>query len=304
MANETLVRTNPLTDADKPVMSRQIRSAISKRTATLPSLLRPGLAREAFRLSVAMKNPYACVRGLYFRNRAPLQVEFRNGARLESSRRDSLLFLLEEIVGARCYTPHWFYRPGAADTVVDIGGNIGVFAAHICSLSHGARVVCFEPDPWSYGTLLRNVSASHLAHRVQVHQAAVWRETGTVYLALSSRDRSIVQKVVAYGGNTASQVRCVSLAQALDLADPSGGGVALLKIDAEGAETDMLETVGAAAMQRVQRVALEYHSAEKQIRCTELLTGYGFEVRWDRGDASLGVCLAWRTAEELKTNKE
>ena len=290
-----MAQNSGLTDMDALLHSRQMRLVIGKVTARLPRFFRPGLAREAFRLSVAMKNPYACVRGLYFRDRAPVLVEFRNGARIESSRRDSLMFLLQEIVAARCYTPRWFYRPGPADTVVDIGANIGVFAAHICSLSHGARVVCFEPDPWSYRTLARNVSASNLERRVQIHQAAVWRETGTVYLALSSRDSSIVQKVVAYGGNTASQVRCVSLAQALDLADPSGGGVALLKIDAEGAETDMLETVGAAAMQRVQRVALEYHSAEKQIRCRELLTGYGFTIRLGIGNADLGVCFAYRT---------
>jgi FkbM family methyltransferase len=295
MSEHTLRQGNTLTDRKIVPRAWQIRLAISKGSAKLPRFLRPGLLLEAFSLAAAMKNRYQCVRGLYFRDRAPVQVEFRNGMRLQSSRRDSLFFLLEEIVAARCYTPCWFYRPGPADTVVDVGANIGVFAAHICSLSPGARVVCFEPDPWSYGTLLRNVSASHLAHRVQLHQAAVWREQGTVNLALSDNDNSLGQRIGTRADGAAKAVKCLSLEQALDMADPTGGPVALLKVDTEGAETEILEAAGAAAMQRVQRVALEYHSVVKRKRSDELLRSYGFGIRLGRGDADTGICLASRS---------
>ena len=295
MADQTMVQSSSLIDTDALPQPRRVRLAISKRLRWLPRFFKPGLIREALYLSAAMKNRYECVRGLYFRDRAPMQVEFRNGARLESSRRDSLFFLVEEIVAARCYTPRWFYKPGPEDVVVDVGANIGVFVTHICNLSASARVACFEPDPWSYGRLAHNVAVNNLAHRVEVHQTAVWREEGVVYLGLSSNDKSVGQRTVAHADGAATPVKCVSLAQALDLADPTGGPIALLKIDAEGAETDILEAAGPAAMRRVQRVALEYHSAEKRIKCNELLKGYGFSVRLGMGNADEGIYLASRT---------
>lgn len=297
MADQTLAQSNSLTNADIPGLSRRIRMAVRNRTTWLPPFFRPGLMRESLCLVAATKNWYPCVRGLYFRDRPPMEVEFRSGVRLESSRRDSLFFLVEEVILDRCYTPRWFYEPGPEDIVVDVGANIGVFATHICTLSPGARVACFEPDPMSYGTLVRNVSNSHLGRRVHVHQAAVWREQGILYLALSSHDSSIVQKVVTRGGDGDTAVKCVSLEQALDLAGPAGGPIALLKIDAEGAEADILEGAGPAVMRRIQRVALEYHSDEKRVRCKELLTGYGFSLRWSRGDADTGICLAYRAAK-------
>ena len=87
-------------------------------------------------------------------------MQFRNGVRWESSCRDSLLFLLEEIVVGQCYTPRWFYRLGPHDVVVVVGANIEVFAAYMCTLSGGVRVACFEPDPRSYKTLAGNLMAN------------------------------------------------------------------------------------------------------------------------------------------------
>lgn len=294
MANQTLVQDNAVGGVGPFQRKRQVRLAISKGLAWLPPLLRPGLLREAVCLAAIVKNRSECIRELYFRDRPPRRVEFRNGICLESSERDSLFFLVEEIFASRCYTPRWFYNPGPSDVVVDIGANIGVFAAHICSLSAGARVGCFEPDSSSHQTLLRNIRASSLERRVQVHQMAVWREPGVVYLALSSHDSSIAQSVVARSEGSAQAVRSVNLSEAMELTDSSGGPIALLKIDAEGAETDILEAAGAAAMRRVQRVALEYHSDEKHKVCEKLLQSYGFHVRQGIGDANLGVCLAFR----------
>lgn len=268
---------------------------ISKASANLPRFLRPGLVRESLQLSVAVKNRYACVRGLYFRDKAPLEVTFRNGVRWGSTQRDSLLFLLEEIVAGQCYTPRWFYRPRPGDLVVDLGGNIGVFAAHVCNLSPGVRVACFEPDPVSYGTLARNIASNNLEGRVQAHHLAVWRKEDTLYLASTQSGKSVGQQALADADGAAASVKSISLAQALEIADPTGGRIALLKIDTEGAETDILEAADAATMQRVNRVALEYHSDEKRLRCCELLKNYGFRVRWASGDADTGIYLAYRS---------
>lgn len=297
MADQTLASGGTLTDATTPKFSRRIRSAVHEGTTLLPPFLRPGLIRESIYMASTMKNWPAWVKGLYFRGGAPRVAEFRNGVRLESLERDSLFFLVVEIMADRCYTPRWFYNPGPADIVIDIGANIGVFAAHICSLSRSARVTCFEPDPYSYKTLANNVSTGDLPHRVQTHHAAVWREGGTVYLALSQECRSIVQKVVAHADGAGNKVKCFSLRQVLDMADPTGGSIALLKMDAEGAETDILETAGTTVMQRIQRIAFEFHSAEKRKLCGELLRDYGFTVRWQKDDDGTGICLAFRPAD-------
>jgi len=255
------------------------------------------LARESVQLAIALRNPWAAVRGLYRRELAPRTVVFRSGARLGSTERDSLQFLIQEIILERHYTPRWFYRRGENDVILDIGANIGVFAIHVCSLGRENRVHCFEPDPQSFATLQANIAASKLGHRVRVYNFAVWSEPGSGSLLLSDQEKSIVQQFRPQTTATTAAVPCVSLAQAITLACRPDERVALLKIDAEGAEAEILSGCEPVVWKRVQRVALEYHSAELRDQCIAILKSVGFST-YNAVRGPVGICLATQTGSD------
>src|SRR4051794_38718939 len=69
-----------------------------------------------------------------------------------------LLFQIAEIAGDRCYERHGVeVRPGA--TVLDVGANVGVAAAHFAVNCGAGRVDCFEPVAPVVQLLRRNVGA-------------------------------------------------------------------------------------------------------------------------------------------------
>ncbi len=68
-----------------------------------------------------------------------------------------LLFQIGEIAGERCYERHGVeVRPGA--TVLDVGANVGVAAAHFALNCGAGRVHCFEPVGPVVELLERNVA--------------------------------------------------------------------------------------------------------------------------------------------------
>lgn len=121
-----------------------------------------------------------------------------------------------------------YLKPG--DRFVDIGANVGVYALLAASAvgKHGA-VDAYEPDARAAARLRENVQLNGLK-TVTIRQAAVSAHDGTVTF---SRDQgtknSILNQEHATGATTT--VPCCKL----DTLYPDGG-LALIKMDIEGAE--------------------------------------------------------------------
>ena len=131
----------------------------------------------------------------------------------------------------------------AGDTFVDVGANVGVYSL-LASAVPGVRVVAFEPSRQAWERLVENVALNGLtAADVEVVQAAVGEATGTVSLTIG---RDATNKVVAPGdlvemNGPVEQVDQVTLDAALTASRARAAApVALVKIDVEGREADVL----------------------------------------------------------------
>ena len=124
---------------------------------------------------------------------------------------------------------HWL---GEDECFVDVGANVGswtVLAGAVC----GARVVAFEPDGQARGLLLENLRANAIEAAVEVHACAAAAEPGPRWFSL--------------GGDTTNHLlrdadeRSATRVEA-DTVDARIGGrpVAMVKIDVEGAEGEVL----------------------------------------------------------------
>lgn len=197
------------------------------------------------------------------------------------------------------YSLDWFGHGLPDDLhVVDIGAHIGCFSTDLARRFPGATVHCYEPTPSTGAYTVRNVEQNGLADRVTVHRAAVASRAGTLVMA-DNGPGSGHNGVLHLGesGATSIEVACESLADAFSA---SGGRVDLLKMDAEGAEYDIVLDSDPTLWAGVRRVVMEYHHSDEHdfdaLRTFLETTGLGL-VRHETGGPGFG--LAWFSRDAL-----
>lgn len=167
-------------------------------------------------------------------------------------------------------------RFAASDVILDVGANVGTFAA-ACLVRGAGRVVSLEPEPRNFSLLRRNVA--QWGRRAECRNVAVWRsdDEGTIYLA-DHGDEMGATHAIAPGGTVPVQ------GVGLDTLLKELGSVRLVKLDCEGSEYPALFT--AKELRRAEEIVGEYHALLERERpwdCTsrglkKCLEDAGFEV--------------------------
>jgi FkbM family methyltransferase len=113
------------------------------------------------------------------------------------------------------------------------------------------RILAFEPDPASYRKLSELVSSLPCKDAIEIHQAAVGAENGTV---IFSADGSLG----ASTGSGSLEVKCVKLDEALRGTVPT-----FLKMDIEGAELDAIRGARCMIQKHAPALAIcSYHTQD------------------------------------------
>lgn len=147
-------------------------------------------------------------------------------------------------------------RPGfevcEGDYVVDIGGNIGIFACRAARLAN--RVVTVEPNWENFRLLQENIRRNGLLN-VEAIQAAVCDHAGTITLNIAREGayHSILDRIESA---TTETVRAITLPELI------GERCDLLKVDCEGAEHQIFSSLPADVYCRIQRIAMEWHGGD------------------------------------------
>lgn len=119
-------------------------------------------------------------------------------------------------------------RPG--DLFVDVGANVGSYTV-LAGGAAGAEVICFEPLPATFAHLQDNIAANHLGARVQARRQALGAAAGKLAFTTGLD----TMNHVATAGEQGVEVEVVRLDDAL-----AGRAPAVMKIDVEGFETDVI----------------------------------------------------------------
>ena len=166
-------------------------------------------------------------------------------------------------------------RPGA--TVWDVGAHIGFFTALAARcVGPGGRVHAFEPLPANRIRLLETIALNKL-EEVEVHPTAVAGRAGTrqLYGHSSTTMWSLVERT----NEQRVEVPCVTLDDLL--AERSFGIPALVKIDAEGAELEILRGGVRLVTETSAVLVVEFTDAEVVEEARSLLPGHTFEALSD-----------------------
>jgi len=188
------------------------------------------LARLAGRLRPGLAVTRDTARGLYHVQDGDLWVHVARKTRLHTQitgiaqRRRWLAFdyMIDDAL----------VRPG--DVVIDCGANLGEVAMICAGL--GAEVHAFEPDPSEFKALAANAEAME---GISAHQIALWNETGELdfFPMNDTGDSSLIDP-----GSGATPIK-VAARRLDDLSDllPKDTRIRLIKLEAEGAEPEILE---------------------------------------------------------------
>jgi FkbM family methyltransferase len=171
--------------------------------------------------------------------------------------RAGLIPTILEIWQERSYAPPWFYRPANGDVVIDAGANVGLFSIWIARQAPQCRIVALEPFEENFGYLQKNLSAVRLQH-VTAYQAALGAHSGWGRM-VAQEARSLDHQLVTDGAAPSGEPR-VPILSLPDLIERIGvQRITFLKVDIEGAESAVFGSLEPGWMNRVDRVAIEYH---------------------------------------------
>lgn len=173
-----------------------------------------------------------------------------------------------EIFGREIYK---FIPTGKPVRILDCGANVGVSCLYFYRNFPGARITAFEPDPEIFACLKENLAAAG-CDGIELVPRAVWVSDTTLKFHSEGTDSG---RIEPGAGGKVIEVAAVRLRNYLN--EP----VDFLKLDIEGAETEVLRDI-APALGSVRNLFVEYHSftGQKQTlgELVQLLVDAGFRV--------------------------
>lgn len=193
--------------------------------------------------------------------------------------------ILDEVFDAQIYFPtinsKTKFEIKRGETVIDIGANVGLFAACAASLSRTGKVYCFEPSRDNFARLQYHRKHNGLDNMVLINQGVTDKvETVKLYLVEENCGAHSTCLDKGEGLNTAQEkyelIECIPLQQVFD--EYAIARCQFLKIDCEGAEMKILSALPADYFSRIDRIALEYHPNVNPLALAELLHRHGFSV--------------------------
>jgi len=170
------------------------------------------------------------------------------------------------------------------DHVIDIGANIGYYTTILAKIvGDKGMVYAFEPEPYNYSMVLKNVKANGF-NNVQVYNNAVGNEKRTINLYKAKNE------YMDKGGNGMHRIYpsifCDEKIQVdmVRLDDIINHDVSLVKIDAEGSELDVLKGMTRILNQEHLSILVEYGPAcimekgDNPYETIEILRNAGFTI--------------------------
>ena len=192
--------------------------------------------------------------------------------------------ILDEVFTSQVYFPAIDRRSDFTikrnEVVVDIGANVGLFAACAANQTKG-KVYCFEPSRTNFAALEQHRRINRLDNMVLINKGISDRaESVKLYLHENNcgAHSLILDKHdgLAFDEANSEEVECISLKEAFD--EYGIERCDFLKIDCEGAEGRILSALPSEYFKRIQRIAVEYHGNVNVLELAELLYANGFSV--------------------------
>jgi FkbM family methyltransferase len=161
---------------------------------------------------------------------------------------------------------------GRCHTVLDIGGNMGIFALYVASVAPTATVYCFEPHPQNFEMLDHNLKQNHV--RAKAYRLAVSTSRGIGHLQVTG---SPAEYSLGEASPSTTSVECVDLDHVFTLTGVDRFD--FVKMDIEGHEREILAAWTDEQLRRVGALAVEWHHGMEELEAlVRRLRELGFDA--------------------------
>lgn len=179
------------------------------------------------------------------------------------------------------------YRiPLGAETILDLGANIGCFTLLAALERPRAHLVSLEPFPPTFARLVETIRRNGLGDRVRAVPLGVGARSGERVIPASTAPSQSLGMLPAdaarAAGSTAIGVQSFDELIERASADLSVEEIDFVKMDVEGAEHEAIAAASPAALRRVRALAMEYHPNGDKATLFGKLRDVGLRLTHDR----------------------
>ena len=176
------------------------------------------------------------------------------------------------------------------DTIVDIGAHIGLFSLLVSQLCKTGKILSFEPVRENFDLLVSNLKLNRIEN-VLPFNMAVSKNSGKLNLFLNDDQsaHSIFSK-----SSESINVESTSLQKIFE--ENKISSCKLLKLDCEGAEYEIIDSLPSKYLDKIQNMVIEYHLADTKPELVKSLIlkikNAGFKIKTRPHHNDMGFLIA------------
>lgn len=221
-------------------------------------------------------------------------LSLKNGFSFISSNSNNLYEIVKEVWIENRYLPKNILLDKNG-VIIDIGANVGVFSIYASTLTSG-KILAVEPFDENCKYLKQNLK-NNIVTNVIIEKIAVSKSSGKRYFYTLDSDSGHN----FYFKNKSKNKKLINTTTFKQLIqNHSIKKIELLKVDCEGAEGEIFESLSPIILKNINNIALEFHDncsslSHQQIKKILTKAGFRVQVDWD-GKSPFGYIYAKRLA--------
>jgi FkbM family methyltransferase len=172
--------------------------------------------------------------------------------------------------------PAW-YSPAEPMQVWDVGANVGLFALYMKLKYPQSAIHCYEPAPATVALCRANTAGQPDVH---VYPYGLYDQDQEAAMNLDTT-ATVLNSILPTWGNRGDSVTIQLKAAGAEFDRLGVAHLHVLKIDTEGCEIAILESLGAGRLNRVDCLLVEFHNEADRRQIDQLLPDfhlYGFHT--------------------------
>ncbi|WP_371504454.1 FkbM family methyltransferase [Nitrosopumilus adriaticus] len=229
--------------------------------------------------------------GLYFKTIKNQNVilETRNNIKIKIRTDSTDIMQVATVWLAEDYKiPEFYIKEN--DIIIDIGAHIGLFCLYTSQYCKNGKVFCYEPIKKNFDILTENLELNNIKNIIPFN-SAVSNQNNKTKIFLNSDDSA---HSIFDSGKDSIYVKSTTIKSIFDENEIENCN--LLKLDCEGAEYQIIDSITPEYYTKIDKIIIEYHMATKNLelykKLLEKLVDNSFKIRIEKISEDMGVIYA------------